>query len=67
VSVSRVLSQAEVARRLGVTPRTLRSWIKSGRIVPWFTDDNGRHVFTEATLEADQLRAGQLAAERRSA
>ncbi|HHU11586.1 MAG TPA: helix-turn-helix domain-containing protein [Intrasporangiaceae bacterium] len=27
---SRVLSQAETARKLGVTPRTLRRWVQSG-------------------------------------
>lgn len=66
MTVSKVLSQAAVARMLGVSRKTVREWTNTGRLVPWFRDDNGRPVYTEETIAADQRRAGEVAAERRA-
>lgn len=66
MSVDRAIGQAEVARLLGKDPKTIRRWTRTGRLQPWFVDDNGRAVYSEATIAAHQRRAGELAAERRA-
>lgn len=66
MTVDRAIGQAEVARILGRDPKTIRKWTRSGLLPVWFEDDNGRAVYSEATIAAHQRRAGELAAERRA-
>ena len=62
----KALTTTEVARRLGVDPRTVKAWVKSDHLAVWFHDDNGRAWFSERTIAAAQERAGQLHAERKA-
>lgn len=66
MTVDRALNVAEVARLLNRDPKTIRKWTKQGVLPVWFRDDYGRPVYSAATLEAHQRRAGELAAERRA-
>ena len=61
------MSTADVARKLGKDRRTIKQWTEAGRLPVWFTDDNGRPVYSESTIAAHQRRAGELAAERQAA
>jgi DNA-binding transcriptional MerR regulator len=62
--VDQALCQAEVARLLHRSPRTIRAWTRSGYLPVWFYDDNGVPVYSAATIAAHQRRAGEIAAER---
>lgn len=65
-ALDKPLTASAVAEHLGISRHTVRKWTKSGRLTPWFVDDNGRPVYSLSTIQADQRRAGELAAERRA-
>lgn len=67
MSVTRALSATQAARLLGMTKETLKKRTEEGLIPYWFKTDTGRRVYSEATIEAHQRRAGELAAERGAA
>jgi excisionase family DNA binding protein len=50
-----LLPSGEIARRLGVTPRTISSWVADGRIVPDVVTAGGRYRFRWSSVER-QLR-----------
>lgn len=39
------LTSGQVAKRLGVTQRTISSWVAQGKLVPTWTTLGGRHRF----------------------
>lgn len=60
------MSQAEVAKALGVDRKTVRRWTREGRLPVWFRTESGRAVYSASTIEAAQRRAGELHAEGRA-
>ncbi|MBA3906786.1 MAG: helix-turn-helix domain-containing protein [Pseudonocardiales bacterium] len=55
-----LLTTAEVARRLGVAPRTVGNWIQSGRLKPTLTTMGGHARFLWEDVE-DQVEAAEQA------
>lgn len=64
--IDRALTASAVAKLLGVHRKTVKKWTDDGVLPAWFVDDNGRVVYSSATIEAHQRRAGELAAERKA-
>jgi excisionase family DNA binding protein len=50
-----LLPSGEIARRLGVTPRTISQWVADGRLVPDVVTAGGRYRFRWSSVER-QLR-----------
>jgi excisionase family DNA binding protein len=53
-----LLTSAEVAKRLAVTPRAVTMWVQQGKLVPAIVTPGGRYRFRWAEVEA-QLRAAR--------
>lgn len=62
-----LLSQAEVARRLGVGRDLVRRWIASGYLPSVPDPETGRPILSWTSIEACQRRRGELTAERGAA
>jgi excisionase family DNA binding protein len=46
-----LLPSGEIARRLGVTPRTISQWVADGRLVPDVVTAGGRYRFRWSSVE----------------
>jgi excisionase family DNA binding protein len=53
-----LLSSGDVAKRLGVSRRTISEWVRRGRLAPTWTTLGGRHRFRWSEVEA-QIKAAQ--------
>jgi excisionase family DNA binding protein len=53
-----LLTSAEVAKRLAVTPRSVTMWVQQGKLTPAIVTPGGRYRFRWSEVEA-QLRASR--------
>ena len=53
-----LLSSGDVAKRLGVSRRTVSEWVRIGRLAPTWTTLGGRHRFRWSDVQA-QIEAAE--------
>jgi excisionase family DNA binding protein len=53
-----LLSSGDVAKRLGVSRRTVSEWVRRGRLVPTWTTLGGRHRFRWSDVQV-QIKAAE--------
>jgi excisionase family DNA binding protein len=53
-----LLNSSVVAKRVGVTRRTVSQWVQSGRLVPTVTTMGGQYRFRWSDVQ-DQMRAAR--------